>query len=262
MTGVKLAEKAGISQSKVSKLETGHQVPTASDIEAIGRALELTDSRQQELAERAEKLRTEFFAWRFRRPRSASDAHRIAKDLEVAAKLVRAIDVVTIPAALQTAGYASEVVSRALHPFGRPEDDVKAAVAERVRRQEALVDPNRTYEFLVLEAAFSFRYGPWETMLAQVDRIRSLATLENVSIGVIPRTQDLPVVPGDAFVVFDDEVVATETVSGVVFERGGDEVSRYLTIWSELWRVALVDAEADRLLGSLYDDFAERTRSR
>src|SRR5712691_5219613 len=68
LTGTRLAELSGMSQSKVSKIENGRQLPTAADIEAIAQALGLKDEVVEELASGAERLRVELAIWRVEQP--------------------------------------------------------------------------------------------------------------------------------------------------------------------------------------------------
>jgi transcriptional regulator with XRE-family HTH domain len=50
LTGDRLAARCGISQSKISKLETGKVLPSTSDVERILSALGVGEERQRELA--------------------------------------------------------------------------------------------------------------------------------------------------------------------------------------------------------------------
>jgi transcriptional regulator with XRE-family HTH domain len=262
LTGEALAHTAGMSQSKVSKIETGRQIPTASDIEKIGDALGLSVAKCKELVARAENLRVDFALWRTQQSGWTSDVQAGVQEREAAAISIKALEIVTYPALLQTAGYAREVLAKALRPFDEVNmQELEAAVSARLQRQEILFDESRRFQFLMPEAALKFRYGGWSTMQAQIDRVQSLATLTHISIGIVPWRCELPVVPGEAAVLYDDELVETETESGPLLVRGAEEVGRYRRIFDALWNVALLDDEADQLLASAQEELTEATKT-
>ncbi len=64
MSGVGLAARLGWGQSKVSRIETGRQIPTENDVRAWGAATSLDASSVDELLDQLRKLRTEHIAWR------------------------------------------------------------------------------------------------------------------------------------------------------------------------------------------------------
>jgi hypothetical protein len=246
-----------MSQSKVSKLETGRQIPSASDIETIGGALGLPVSKRREFAAQAESLRVDFSPWRTQQSRWTSDVQAGANEREKSATSIKALEIVTYPALLQSAGYAREILMKALKPFDDADtQEVEIAVSARLQRQEILFDEARHFQFLMPEAALRFRYGDWSTLQAQIDRVRSLITLKHISVGIVPWQQELPMVPGEPVVIYDDELADTETESGPLMVRGIEEVGRYRQIFDALWKVALVDEKADRLLASIQKEIS------
>src|SRR6266702_2798398 len=60
LTGERLAARCGISQSKISKIETGKILPSAADVERILSALGVDDERQAALVAAARMANTEF----------------------------------------------------------------------------------------------------------------------------------------------------------------------------------------------------------
>src|SRR5579862_1955984 len=65
VTGVSLARQVGISQSKLSKIETGALIPSTDDLKSILTHLKAHRSITAGLVSSARSLRTEFRSWRF-----------------------------------------------------------------------------------------------------------------------------------------------------------------------------------------------------
>ena len=55
VTGLALAKRTKISQSKLSKIETGALIPSTDDLQRIFRALDLKNPETQRLKERARR---------------------------------------------------------------------------------------------------------------------------------------------------------------------------------------------------------------
>ena len=71
-------------------------------------------------------------------------------------------------------------------------------------------------------------------MLAQLDRIGSLATLPSVTLGLLPWAEDLPVPPLHAFQMWDEALVTVETFSGEQQLRDSEEIAMYMRIFELL----------------------------
>jgi hypothetical protein len=105
-------------------------------------------------------------------------------------------------------------------------------------------------------------------MLGQLDRIRSLSTLENVSIGLIPQDAQVVTHVPHGFVIFEsadretaDALVLVETVHAnlTVSERG--HVELYRRQWALLDEMAVYEAEASELLATITTDLRRASRN-
>jgi hypothetical protein len=132
-----------------------------------------------------------------------------------------------IPGLLQVADYARRVMAQ-----GNPSSqaDLAEAVAQRVQRQTILYDQSKTLEFILTENALRWRPGPPELMAAQLDRLVSVASLPNVSIGVLMLDQEAPDAYLHPFVIFEletDTLVTVETLSAELQVNEPHEVAVY-----------------------------------
>ena len=165
-----------------------------------------------------------------------------------------------IPGLLQIAEYVRRIF--AMFEPAYAELDLPAVAAGRLDRQVALFDPARQFEFLITEAALRFCIGPVSLLRAQLDRIASVSTLENVSIGLIPQTAPALTHVPHGFVIFEsdgdenDAFVLVETVHANLTVGEPSQVELYRRQWSLLARTAVYGAAARDLLAEVAADIS------
>jgi transcriptional regulator with XRE-family HTH domain len=265
LTTYQLAGRLGVSQSKVSKIENARVAVSVHDVGAWARATGASPERTTELIERAELALTEAVNWRSALREGLPVKQRQVGELERAATVVRLFQLAVIPGLLQTADYARRMFL-GHHPAGRP--DIGAAVAARLERQAILYDETKRFEFIITEAVLRWRVGHVPMMLAQLDRIRSLATLPNVAVGIIPLAAEVPDWHGHAFTLFefeDDEdanaLVHVELLTSWTNVSDPDDVGAYREAFQRLREAAVFDEAAQALLAAIMDDLRISGRS-
>ncbi|MEV7802914.1 Scr1 family TA system antitoxin-like transcriptional regulator [Microbispora sp. NPDC088329] len=94
---------------------------------------------------------------------------------------------------------------------------------------------------------------PWPPnhflLAAQLDRISSLSTLENVSLGLLPQDRTVTALSWNAFVIHNDveggsPFVQAELVHGMTVVDQPDDVATYFTVRERLRRDAIYDNDA------------------
>jgi transcriptional regulator with XRE-family HTH domain len=250
LSGVELAARAGVSQSKISKIETGRTTPSVEDVEQLTRLLGDPPEHAAVLIDEAKSLASQFRTWRAMQRQPPSGHQQRYRELEAAAQLVRVFQPSLVPGLLQTAEYARQAFLR-----GQLTDDpaaLAAAVTARLDRQTALFDPSKRFDFLITESALRTRICSETAMKAQIDRIVTLASLENVTVGYIPATVELSVLPLNGFMLVDDEIVLVETMSAELTLRDTHDVELYTDAFERLSAVALDGTAAADALRALY----------
>jgi hypothetical protein len=170
--------------------------------------------------------------------------------MEQQATTIRTYQPAVIPGLLQTAGYARAVLEA--NRFGL--EDIADAVKSRVERQAILYDDGKSFRFVVTEAALRWRLCPVAVHLAQLDRIASLATLPNVSVGIIPWSAMVPVPVATMFVLFDDRLALVETMHSEQLLREGQQIGAYLDQFERLEALAQHDDEGRMILDRIASD--------
>src|SRR5690349_439533 len=85
LTGQELGRRAGMSQAKISKIETGAIQPSTEDVQRLAHELGASPAELDNLLRRAEELRDHMLDWRLGRRDPATWQHEIAQ-LEAAAR--------------------------------------------------------------------------------------------------------------------------------------------------------------------------------
>jgi transcriptional regulator with XRE-family HTH domain len=252
LTGTELAERLHVSQSKISKIETGRLAPSAGEVRTIGGALEAPPGTIEELADRAEELASHARRWPAWVPAAPPLRQRMA-DLEASATAIQGFRAGVVPALLQTADYALQLLRQSRPTDG--EAEMEASVATLSRRQALLFDAGRQFEFVMWEAALRQRLCGPSVMAAQLDRLLSLSSLPNVEIGVLGFDVELDVPPLSAFAIFDERTAVVETGSTELVLQDVEEVAFYAGAFASYRRAASFGEEAARLLVRLGEEW-------
>ncbi|GAB2930144.1 helix-turn-helix transcriptional regulator [Micromonospora polyrhachis] len=237
MSGVMLAARLGWVQSKVSRIETGRQVPTGDEVRAWAEATQADDSTVDELLQGLRTLRTAYIPWRRGSGPHQSGGSRSAMELAAEATLVRNFEVGVVPGLLQTADYARVRLAEEVGLRGAPADDLEHTLLLRIQRQQVLYDSTKKFQFVVTESVLRMLLCPVEVMRGQLDRLAALIGMGNVDLGVIPTSVLLPVAPLHGFVMFDDAITIETWAEGQLLQSPAD-ISRFRSIFNRLHGIA------------------------
>lgn len=245
-----------MSQSKVSRIEAGTALPTASEAERWGRVLDAGEEAVRWLVVLTGDAHLEAHSWSAALHGHKHLQHEIG-GWEADATLVRTYQPSIVPGLLQIPDYARRVFS--LFSPRYDEDALVAAVTGRMDRQLALYKAGKKFEFIVTETALCWRPGPPGMLIAQLDRLMSISTLENIVFGLIPLDREALATYSHGFVIYEDEgetVVSLEMIHGPLTLDSLEDIEPYRQRWSVLQEMSLFDEEARGLI----DDLIGRTR--
>lgn len=258
LTGTAFAEHLGWRQSKVSRIETGKQVPTDTDMIKWLSATSTPEPEATELHNELRQLRIEAASWKRQLRTGHEDRQKRAGTTEQRSSRIRAFEMALIPGLAQTAEYARRVlmIHAATHDVT---EDVNPAVVTRMERQRVLYDPDKLIELLVTESAMLYAVGPPDMMAAQIDRLFGLATMPTVRFGIIPLGSLLPVIPMNGFWIFDEQVII-ETIDTEITAEDPDDVQLYNRTIDHLWSIAAEGEDARKIIRSGLEFWANRAR--
>jgi transcriptional regulator with XRE-family HTH domain len=228
LSGDQLAAQTGLSQPKVSRIETGKSLPSVDEVRAWAGATGASQDELTQLAGLLESLATSTTSWRILHRLGLAETQREIAELERQAKRLLTFQPVMVPGLLQIADYARRVIEMAYQP-----GDVAKAVAARMERQSILYDQTKQFEFLVTESALRWWPGPADMMRAQLDRLLSVASLPNVTLSIVPLGEaSIPFL--HPFVIWElkaEALVTAETYSVELTVQDPVDVERYREVW-------------------------------
>ena len=247
LTGIELARLVGVSQSRISRIETGHVVPEPDEIERLATAL---GAEPTELHEQARAARVAMRSWRTLHAKGFTQHQHEIERWERNATRMRLFQPNIVPGLLQTAEYARHAIELAT-----TSQDLGTAVAARLARQSILYERSKRFEFLITEGALRWRIVPTDVHLAQLHHIASLSTLANVTVGIIPWSARVAAHQSNMFMLLDDAFGYVETITGEITLEHRPELEQYGVVWDALMQAAVMGddarAELDRISRTL-----------
>jgi transcriptional regulator with XRE-family HTH domain len=246
-----VAERSGISQGKISKIENSRIPATPADVRRLADALGLAETEAAELVERARQAQVP--RERSNRRNGVGPGGTVSVeqqdylDEEDKARYLRSFEPTLVPGLLQTSEYSRRVINRfysAVHGDDRSGwPDTAAAVGMRIQRQQALYEPDKRFQFVIMESVFENRFGRvnWPlVMAAQIQWIENACKNQNVEIRILPQDAPLPFPPIEPFEILDDSIVLTESTSGGS-RRDEYTVGTYRRAFDLFWNASTED---------------------
>lgn len=248
LSGKQFAEAVGWEPTRVSKLELGRQMPTTADLSAYVETTNYDALMLDALINQLAEVRSQRFTFAQRGEAGQAAIQKSYSDLIAEASVLRDFETAWVPGLLQVPEYARHVLveSQRLHEFEI--DDVDAAVAERVQRQQQLYDTSKRFEMLITEPVLRWRVAPPAVLRAQLDGLLAAMDLPNVRFGIVPLDAELSWTPQQSFAMFDDVAIVEGFVGETTYE--GDEAARFARVMELMWSEAVEGDEARRLIRS------------
>ncbi|MBG0568267.1 helix-turn-helix domain-containing protein [Actinoplanes aureus] len=249
LTGGQLAARAGISQAKVSRLETGASGADPADVRLLADAMRLPPAERDELVRLAQRTREQMRDWR-PEPGGLPRRQDEISVLEQESKEIRVFNPAVVPGLMQTSQYAEALmvsISRMHTPEGAGpalRTDVMAAVTRRIRRQQLLASPAKAFYFVITESVLGNGIGSPEDMIGQIRRLRDLARLPNVTFAIIPARSFLPDAPMHSFELLDEQAVIIDLFNTSVTSQGRADVKLYRELFGRLETAAVAAVDA------------------
>jgi transcriptional regulator with XRE-family HTH domain len=246
--GQALGDRVGMSQAKISRLETGAVTADPSDVRLIATALDLPGDEIERLVDVAEQKAGQWTEWRPTQQSIASRQHDV-RQLEATTKELRIFQPAVVVGLMQTSEYARALMSSLQTELAddRIADStavVAEAVAARMQRNQVLEQHDRRFRFLMAEAVLANQVcGPAE-MLAQLARIEDVAGQENVTVRIVPTDAEWPIAPYHGFYVMDDRVVLIDLFDTSLMARSRRTIRHYQRVFDALERVGTADIAA------------------
>jgi len=259
LSGNALAQRMGVVQSRVWKIENRKLLPTENDIAAWVQASGAGDETAAELLEMLAGARTEqAFGSVLRGKGGPAAFQERVRLVEERSRRIGEFQVGVIPGLLHTEDYTRELVNLpgGLRSWGADDAAIEAMINARLRRTEILTNSAKRVQFVIGEAALRIRVVSPETLAGQLDKLLSVIRLPSVELGVIGFGQRMPAYPL-GFRVYDDDLIVVESIAGereYTRKAEPDAVTTFLEAFGELRQAASTGTEAETLIRQALDD--------
>jgi transcriptional regulator with XRE-family HTH domain len=258
LSGRALAAGAGWhGVSKVSKIEHGVRPPSRDDVVSWCRVCGTSPERVEELL--AEQLAMAGMWVSYQRLNRAGlrRAQESVRPIWERTALVRGYQPKLVPGLLQTAAYTTAVLEDARDRQGVQRNDIAEAVAERTDRQQVLRQASHRFMFVIEEQVLRYRCCATDVLREQLVHLREATRLPTVRLGVIPiGASRNGVFPREGFVMFDNDLVSVELVSGVLSVTEPREIAMYVREFTDLAGIAVHGPAARELISAALADLA------
>lgn len=242
ISGNQLASRLGWAQSKVSRIETGRQLPSEGDLHEWADELGQPAATLGRLLVMLDQARSEYQSWKtgFAIAGGAAQKQGELRFLESRSHRIRSFQPLLVPGLLQTPAYAEELLHLPSGPgrFGASPDAIREMVEERMLRQRVLYDPAKEVTCLLLEAALTAGVCSAPTLLAQLGHLAALLAQDRLDVGIVPLAAPLPMSLFAGFDLFDSDVAVVEGLTGEHQISEPEEIAVYRDCFEELSRVA------------------------
>jgi transcriptional regulator with XRE-family HTH domain len=253
LSGERLAFRCNMSQTKISRIETGRALPTVLDVERILTALDVPIGAADEILGLARQANVDYASWRVYARAGLHRKQAELKALESSSRVMRHFLPAIPTGLLHVKEYATATLTATVR--SAPARDVARAVNARMERQVVLEDESRSFFFLMTEQAVRWQRADPEVMAAQCAHMAEVNGKPQVHIGVIPQGVRVPATPMNIFVVYDERLVTIELFSGEVVLRDPRDIDQHLNLFDLFWSHALTGDGATSFLESTAEEF-------
>ncbi|MEU8395477.1 helix-turn-helix transcriptional regulator [Nonomuraea sp. NPDC048892] len=252
-TGRSLADAAGWHESKSSRLLHAKTLPSDEDLRRWCQVCGATD-QVDDLLSLSRTAESMYVEWKRLHRTGLRQLQESKVPLYESTRLHRVYCSQLIPGFLQTPEYAW-VLLKMFGNFHNAPDDLEAAVAARMARNDLLRRAGYRFKFLLEEQVLRHQIGDPSVMRAQLEHLLAVAKLPSTSVGIIPVTAPRRLWTLEAFNVFDDNLVQVELLTATVNVTQPSEVGLYIKGFTDLAAMSVVGAPAKRLVQAAQQNF-------
>ncbi|MCM4084777.1 helix-turn-helix domain-containing protein [Paractinoplanes hotanensis] len=248
LSGQALGELVGMSQAKISRLETGVSIPDMLDVRRIAEALELPAAEVSRLVALTDRPSDQLIDWQSAEPDLPHRQHFV-RQLEANAKEIRTFQPSVFVGLIQTSEYARAVLTGLQaqqaddHNIAEKALAVSETVAARIQRSQVLYETDRQFFFVMAESVLSNQVCRPADMLAQIARLREVAALPNVNVRIVPESAIWPVAALHGFELMGDRCVMIDLYNTGLLSRGRQTIRYYRRVFDAYESVATSDIE-------------------
>ncbi len=249
LTGSELGKKVGLSQAKISKIESGTNRLDQAELERVLMILEAPQSLRQKvlslLAEAQPSVLSSI-------PYKPYWTHARALEYDSKATEIRIYLWCLVPALLQTTEYRRALMKG----YDISEEAILNHLKVSLARQELLWDKNKRFHFILHESVLYGKPSTRNVQTVQLNRLERYIGQPNIKLGIVAFKSSLPIVDGSSFALFDDRFIVTSAVGTDIVSKDSELIRNHVKAFNAYDDVACYGDEARALLYQAIDYFS------
>jgi len=249
LSGADAARRSGLSQSKVSRAETGTFLPTEDDVTALCRVYRASPETRRELLDLTRELRESTTSARVVLQRGGWWMQQRIGKLEASASRVRNFAPTVVVGLLQTEAYVDALLGQWLTG-----EDRQRMISSRLERQHIL-NTDREFVLVMAEGALRLNMGGAEVMVEQLEHLVRESRRPNVRMGIIEWTTPATVPVMHGFTIYDSRAVLLGTLTATAIITDRRDVRDYEEHWAELEPIISYDKAARAAIERVAADY-------
>jgi transcriptional regulator with XRE-family HTH domain len=236
--------RAGWSQAKISRLETGRSLPSPNDVIMLADIYQAPPGVRGRLDQLVHDVR----AWSRRvvLNRGGNEFQTVLGRIEESSALIRTYSPAIIPGLLQTEDYARAIFT-AYGTRPRTPEQLEATIAKRMERQSRVGQDGRQCIQITTEGALGWQATSPFVMAAQLDHLANLSK-PGLEIGIIPWGTRAVVFPLHTWDMYDNHAVSFGTVASTALLTSRQDVDAYDGMFTKLAGMAAFGDNARAIL--------------
>ncbi|TCP50130.1 hypothetical protein EV191_108219 [Tamaricihabitans halophyticus] len=242
-----------MSQSRISRIESGRQLPTVVDVDRILKALEVPAESAAELLALTRKANVEHTSWRAVAEigiwRKQAELTALAESCQVQRQFLPSM----LCGLLQVPEYARVALSPMVDTD--PDRNIDRALEVRLERQKVLEDESRTFIFLLAEQAVYWRHVERPVMARQCEHLANVAQRPNVDLHILPISAGVPAATLCTYMIYDNRLVVAELISGEVALYDPKDIDHHRSVFDYYLKHSLGGSRATAFLLAARDEF-------
>ncbi|WP_170927285.1 helix-turn-helix transcriptional regulator [Agreia sp. VKM Ac-1783] len=202
-----VAKKLNVSQSTISKIESGATPLDGSEVEKIVLALVATPQERSELLLQEKLTHQAPLSYQVILDRGSDQKQFEIASYESSSRAIDEYEPTIVPGLLQVPQYMKYV----MRGFGVPSSDVESAVHARIQRQQILTSADRKFHFILSESSLYNRPASPATQCEQLESLILHFGRRNTTIGIVPLERGTVPLAMSGFRIFDSAFATAET---------------------------------------------------
>ncbi|MGI5330972.1 helix-turn-helix domain-containing protein [Actinomadura nitritigenes] len=253
LSGIEAARRAGLSQSKISRAETGRFLLSEDDLEALCRVYGAPAEERRQLLEMTRELKASTTSARTVLQRGGWWMQERIGRMESTARRIRSFSPGAVFGLVQSPAYIEALYGDSLAP-----DDLARTVQARLGRQRIL-DTDREFTFVMAEGALRWCMGGPAVMAAQLDHLAEISHRPNIHIGIITWTTPATVPGLHPFTLYDSQAVLLGTWNATAIITDQRNIADYEAYWDELQPLISWGDDARAAIARAAQDYRQLT---